>query len=138
MLLHVTCLLLLPKFVVHPLPHVMAAVCSLFKSLHCICVKSDSRIKEISSKKLKWILTVVALYSASNHLIMSTASTCSQTDSLRVFVGVWNRFSDAKIAYNISVNNIIFKYKIRININLENYFVGGLFFTFHEGGKKKD
>lgn len=80
----------------------MAAVCILFKSLHCICVKLELRIKEIPSKKLKWILTVVALYSASNPSIMSTASTCSKPDGLRVFVDVWNRFSNAKIAYNIS------------------------------------
>lgn len=53
---------------------------------HCICVKSDRIIKEIPSNKQKWILTAVALHSASNPLIMSTASSCSITDGLRVFM----------------------------------------------------
>lgn len=43
-------------------------------------------MKEIPSKKLKWILTAVALHSASNPPIMSTASSCSRTDGLRVFM----------------------------------------------------
>lgn len=64
---------------------VIAAPCSLF-FFHCICVKSDLIMKEIPSKKLKWILTAVALHSASNPPIMSTASSCSRTDGLRVFM----------------------------------------------------
>lgn len=63
----------------------MAAPSSLF-FFYCICAKPDLIIKEIPSKKLKWILTAVTLYSASNPPIMSTASSCSRTDGLRAFM----------------------------------------------------
>lgn len=36
------------------------------------------------------------------------------------------------MAYNVSVNNSIFKYKVRININLENCFVGGVPFMMEK------
>lgn len=95
----------------------MAAPSSLFKFLHCICVKSDLRITEIPSKKLKWIQTACCcLYSASNPPIKSTASTCSKTDGLSIFVSVWNRFSNAKIAYNISVNDTIFFFNTKLEL----------------------
>lgn len=78
-------------------------------------MKSDLRIKHIPSKKLKWILTAAALYSASNCPRMTIVSTCSKTDCLRIFVGVWNRFFSAKIAYNTSVNNVyLFNTKIEL------------------------
>lgn len=41
------------------------------------------------------------------------------------------------MAYNISVNNLIFKYKVRININLENCFVGGVPFMMEKRLKLK-
>lgn len=39
------------------------------------------------------------------------------------------------MAYNISVNNLIFKYKVGININLENCFVGGVPFMMEKRPK---
>lgn len=36
------------------------------------------------------------------------------------------------MAYNISVNNLIFKYKVGININVENSFVGGVPFMMEK------
>lgn len=76
--------IVLSKIVVCPCPFLcaMTAPCSLF-FFHCICAKPDLIIKEIPSKRLKWILTAVALHPASNPPIMSTASSCSGTDGLR-------------------------------------------------------
>lgn len=83
-LLHICYLLLVSKTVVCPIvpSFVWWLLLVVYFFPHSIYVI----IKEIPSKKLRWILTAVALHSASNPPVMSTASSCSRTDGLRVFM----------------------------------------------------